>query len=41
MTFSELNYEKIQANFITLLKSMFGIFYEYSYDLTISHTILH
>ena len=38
---SELNYENVEAIFLTLLKSMFGIFYDYSYDFTICHNIFY
>ena len=38
---SELGYEKVQVNFITLLKSLFGIFYDHLYDLTVFYTIFN
>ena len=38
---SEQNYEKVKANFVTLLKQMFDIFCDCSYDLTYRHTIFH
>ena len=38
---SKQDYEKVQANFIAPLESLFGIFYDYSYDLTICPTKVH